>query len=149
MYFSAVPPVVLSAAEEVVALEGDSATLQFSIESASPPVQLSDIRWYFQPTGANSTDITQRATLPGSNSTGTLVYSNDRLSLTIGRITPQADGVFTLSATNPAGTTSNSTYLSVEGKFLLKLEWWYKNILTLWIAIKEKSRPLSRRNSQI
>ena len=123
MYFSAVPPVVLSAAEEVVALEGDSATLQFSIESASPPVQLSDIRWYFQPTGANySTDITQRATLPGSNSTGTLVYSNDRLSLTIGRITQQADGVFTLSATNPAGTTSNSTYLSVEGKFLLKLE---------------------------
>ena len=121
VYFSAVPPVVLSAAEEVVALEGDSATLQFSIESASPPVQLSDIRWYFQPTGANySTDITQRATLPGSRST--LVYSNDRLSLTIGRITQQADGVFTLSATNPAGTTSNSTYLSVEGKFLLKLE---------------------------
>ena len=130
MYFSAVPPLVLSAAEEVVALEGDSATLQFSIESASPPVQLSDIRWYFQPTGANSTDITQQATLPGTSST--LVYSNDRLSLTIGRITRQADGIFTLSATNPAGTTSNSTYLSVESKFLLKLVQWVNE--SEWIS---------------
>ena len=115
LYFFAVPAVVLYAAEEVVALEGSSATLQFSIESAYPPVQVSDIRWYFQPTGANySIDITQQATLPGSSST--LVYSNDSLSLTIGQITRQADGRFTLSATNSAGTTSNSTNLIVEGK---------------------------------
>ena len=115
MYFFAVPAVVLYAAEEVVALEGGSATLQFSIESAYPPVQLSDIRWYFQPTGANySIDITQQATLPDSSST--LVYSNDRLSLTIGQVTRQADGQFMLSATNSAGTTSNSTYLIVESK---------------------------------
>ena len=106
---------VLYAAEEVVALEGGSATLQFSIESASPQVRLSGIRWYFQPTGANySIDITQEATLPGSSST--LVYSNDGLSLTIGQITRQANGRFTLSATNSAGTTSNSTNLTVEGK---------------------------------
>ena len=115
VYFSAVPAMVLYAAEEVVALEGGSASLQFSIESASPPIQLSDIRWYFQPTGANySINITQQATLPGSSST--LVYSNDRLSLTIGQITRQANGRFTLSATNSAGTTSNSTYLIVESK---------------------------------
>ena len=115
VYIFAVPAVVLYAAEEVVVLEGGSATLQFSIESASPPVELSDIRWYFQPTGANySINITQQATLPGSSNT--LVYSNDRLSLTIGQITQQADGRFTLSATNSAGTTSNSTNLIVEGK---------------------------------
>ena len=115
LYFFAVPAVVLYAAEEVVALEGGYATLQFSIESAYPPVQLSGIRWYFQPTGANySIDITQHATLPGNSST--LVYSNDSLSLTIGQITRQADGRFMLSATNSAGTTSNSTNLIVEGK---------------------------------
>ena len=115
VYFFTVPAMVLYAAEEVVVLEGGSATLQFSIESAYPPVQLSDIRWYFQPTGANySIDITQQATLPGSSST--LVYSNDRLSLTIGQITRQANGSFTLSATNSAGTTSNSTNLIVEGE---------------------------------
>ena len=115
VYIFAVPAVVLYTAEEVVALEGGSATLQFSIESASPPIQLSGICWYFQPTGANySIDITQEATLPGSSST--LVYSNDRLSLTIGQITRQANGRFTLSATNSAGTTSNSTNLIVEGK---------------------------------
>ena len=115
VYIFAVPAVVLYTAEEVVALEGGSATLQFSIESASPPIQLSGIRWYFQPTGANySIDITQQATLPGSSST--LVYSNDSLSLTIGQITRQANGRFTLSATNSAGTTSNSTNLIVEGK---------------------------------
>ena len=113
--FLTVPAVVLYATEEVVVLEGGSATLQFSVESAYPPVQLSDIRWYFQPTEANySIDVTQQATLPGSSST--LVYSNDSLSLTIGQITRQANGRFTLSATNSAGTTSNSTNLIVEGK---------------------------------
>jgi len=115
MYTFAVPPVVLYVAEEVTGLEGNSATLQFSVARASPPVQPSGIRWFFQPTGTNnSVDITQRNSLPDGSSS--LAYSSDRLSLTVGQITQQADGLFTLSATNPAGTASNSTYLIVEGK---------------------------------
>ena len=120
MYTFAVPPIVLYVAEEVTGLEGNSATLQFSIARASPPVQPSAVRWYFQPTGTNnSVDITQRNSLPDGSSS--LAYSSDRLSLTVGQITQQADGLFTLSATNPAGTASNSTYLIVEGKLVSKL----------------------------
>ena len=124
------PPIVLYVAEEVTGLEGNSATLQFSIARASPPVQPTGIRWFFQPTGANNAeDITQRNSLPDGSST--LAYSDNRLSLTVGEITQQSGGLFTLSATNPAGTASNSTNLITEGK-RTRSHYYHPIIMRLW-----------------
>lgn len=114
-----VPPVVLAAAMEQIALERDEATVTFFIEEASPPVIDLDIQWLFLPVGAETPiDITNSPFLDseGSRSILSFMYTGTSLAVAITDIGQHVNGRFILNARNPAGTASNYTNLIVQGK---------------------------------
>ena len=121
--FHTVPPVVLAENRILLGLEQETLIIRFSIVDAAPPVQTSDISWYFIPDEANASnviDITEQTAIGGT----ALTFSSSRLELTISSITQEATGIYRLVATNPAGTGSNSTDLEmVQGT----------NYYTLWL----------------
>ena len=96
----------------LLGLEQETLIIRFSIVDAAPPVQPSDISWYFIPDGVNASnafDITEQTAIGGT----ALTFSNSRSELTISSITQEATGIYRLVATNPAGTGSNSTDLEM------------------------------------
>ena len=82
----------------------------FTILRASPQVSLENIKWTFTDTNEGSRDIT--------NSTdGRLAFSGNLQQLTISNISMSDEGMYTLTATNPAGVRSGVVNLNVEGTF--------------------------------
>ena len=106
------PPVVLADNPALLGLEQESITIRFSINDASPLVQLSDIRWFFiAGVDVPEIDITEEEVLGET----TLTFSESRLELTLSGITQDAAGLYRLVATNPAGVASDYTNLTIEG----------------------------------
>ena len=106
-------PVVEAENPSLLRLEGDNVTIRFSIFDASPMVQTSDIRWLFiADTDGLETDITEADRLGET----VLTFSESRLELTLSGLTQDAEGIYRLVATNPAGTASNYTNLTIQGK---------------------------------
>ena len=87
----------------VIGVNGSSITLIFTITEDNPPVVLDEIQWLFNGT-----------VLSAGNRVS---FSMDRRSVTITQLQVLLDeGIYTLIATNPAGTTSASIFLNVQGK---------------------------------
>ena len=98
----------------MLALEQDDVTVRFSIENASPEVEVSNIHWYFVLHGTSDTefmDISDKATLGDT----ILTFSGSRLEMTLSGLTQDAAGIYRLVATNPAGIASGYTNLTIQG----------------------------------
>ena len=112
------PPVVLADNRSLLGLEEESIAIRFSINSDSPSVQTSDIRWYFIPDDTSDdsdfTDITEQRLIGET----LLVFSESRLELTLSGLTQDAAGIYMLVATNPAGMAFDNTNLTIQGIFI-------------------------------
>ena len=98
----------------MLALEQESVTICFSIENASPEVEVLNIRWYFTLDGTSDTDsmdITDEAIIGDT----TLTFSDSRLELSLRGLTQDAAGIYRLVATNPAGIAFDFTNLTIQG----------------------------------
>ena len=104
-----VPPTVVTDNTSVLGVVNRTVNLSFSITRASPEVELSDIQWSF----TNGDDITEDITNINSSR---LDYADDILILTIYNISHDDEGLYILTASNPAGIHSAAINLSVEGK---------------------------------
>lgn len=91
------------------ALENTSVVLSFSITTGFPPVSSEGIQWLFQLRKGAVMDITL-STDPR------LSYSPDRLSLTLTGITYFEEGVYTVIASNAAGSGNASILLNIESE---------------------------------
>ena len=110
----AVPPVVTASSQQQQGFEGERVTIDFSIEEASPEVEPSGVRWFFLRSEEDieaTIEITEASTLGDA----TLEYSDTRLSLTISGLTQEVAGRYTITVSNPAGTGSAYTVLTVQG----------------------------------
>ena len=96
-------------ASPVIGIEGNSATLSFSITDADPPVKTENIRW------ERLTPVNEIIDITDSDSEH-FQFAKDRLSLTIVQLTDGQVGLYTLFATNEAGTRFNSIALVLEGE---------------------------------
>ena len=88
--------------ENIVGLIKNDITLRFSIEDASPPILLEDIQWSFD--GAELQEDGEH-----------LFFSVDRLAVTIVNLSLSDEGVYSLMATNPAGSDSATIRVDVQG----------------------------------
>jgi hypothetical protein len=100
-----VPPTVTPLKVELLGIVNDSVTLSFVIERASPPVDLNDISWTFTDVKGNISFITP---------TNRSYFSFDSLNLTLNDLQHSDEGVYTLTAGNPAGVHAASINLSIE-----------------------------------
>ena len=111
--FPSVPPIVLAGNPALLGLEQESITIRFSINDASPLVQLSNIRWFFiAGVDVSEIDITEEEILGET----ALIFSESLLELSLSGLTQDAAGIYRLVATNPAGIASNDTNLTIQGK---------------------------------
>ena len=94
---------MILAQENVIALIRNDVTLQFSIEAARPPVLLQNIQWMF-----SGVELQE----DGDH----VVFSADRLSVTITNLSLSDEGVYRLMATNPAGSDSAIITVDVQGR---------------------------------
>ena len=69
----------------------------------SPLVLVESIRWTF-----NDVELVE-------DIGGRITFSKNRLSLTITNLNLSDEGVYTLTATNPAGSSSENIFLDVQG----------------------------------
>ena len=93
-----------------------SVTLSFTILDASPVVQTVNIQWTFRDVNGNSFNIpTDSTTTTFSNLTG--VFSGDRLNLTLSGLNNDFEGMYTMTATNEAGSDSAVVELVIEGQW--------------------------------
>ena len=69
----------------------------------SPLVLVESIRWTF-----NDVELVE-------DIGGRITFSDNRLSLTITNLNLSDEGVYTLTATNPAGSSSENIFLDVQG----------------------------------
>ena len=99
-----VPPKVTPVANETIGLITMSVHLQFSIEEATPPVALEDIFWMF-----GDSELQE----DGEH----VMFSANRLSVTITNLSLSDGGVYSLTATNPAGSDSAHIMVEVQGMF--------------------------------
>lgn len=83
-------------------------TLSFSISNDDPLVQTENIRWERLTSLNVPLDITE-------SDDPHYQLANDRLSLTIVQLTDGQVGIYTLYATNEAGTRSNFVALVLQG----------------------------------
>ena len=93
----------------MVGIQGMSVTLRFSISDDDPLVQTENIRWQRLTPLQVPIDITE-------SDSQHFQLADDRLSLTIVQLTDGQVGLYTLFATNEAGTRSNSITLVLEGR---------------------------------
>ena len=125
----------------------------FRIDQAAPPVETSNIRWYYTArapsgtpdfTSSNFQDITD---LMNRTSRSMLSFSSDRFSLNISNIVQARQtgeetdaGRYFMRASNPAGEDSDYIELIVFGKsLLLLLEMIYKiNVFLLHMQVALK-----------
>ena len=100
----------------IVGIELMSVNLTFTITDASPVVQPQNIQWTFTDVNGNSFDIpTNSTTITFSNLMG--VFSGDRLSLTLSSVNNSFEGIYTITATNAAGSDSAVVELVIEGQW--------------------------------
>ena len=120
--FYSVPPEVipLGNSQRITAIEANSATLDFRIDRAFPPVKFFNIHWFYSNSSTRE-EITSLTNRPGLSSNYT--FSNDRLSLTVANIVQAREGGdltdagrYTLEATNEAGVGSSYIDIAVFGK---------------------------------
>ena len=83
-----------------------SVMLNFTIVDDFPKVQLQNIIWRFNNTVLNN------LTMPSDSRYS---FSMDLLTLTISNLQHKDEGVYTVTATNEAGTNSTSINVEVEG----------------------------------
>ena len=107
-----VPPTVQAANSSLLGVVYRNVSIVFIILRASPEVSLDNIKWTFTTSSGGSRDIT--------NSTDErLMFSDNLLQLTIRNISMGDEGMYTLTATNPAGVRSGVVNLSVEGNIFI------------------------------
>ena len=92
----------------MVAFRSQNITLPFVIQNDFPTVVPSDIKWTFTDVHGN---LIHNPIISGVN----YVFSEDNLNLTIVNADNALEGLYTLVATNVAGSGSASTELVVEG----------------------------------
>ena len=82
----------------------ENVTIQFVLTNAGvPPIISNDTQWFFN--GSESLE----------EDSG-IIFSDDRLSLTLTNLSFTNEGNYTIVITNPAGTDSATLFLDVEGK---------------------------------
>lgn len=120
LLFSVVPslPVVeVIVPKNMTVLEGSTVTFSVKV-NATPPVNATNILWLFKQFGAlSSLDITTSSLL-GDGQTQ-LELSSGRLSLTLRNVSRQSSGVYTITATNVAGTSRNFFAITVQSKLFI------------------------------
>ena len=110
-----VPPTVEAVQGRVVGIQAMSVTLSFTISHASPEVLTENIQWTFRDVNGISFNIlTDSTTTTFSNLMG--VFSGDRLSLTLSGLNNDFEGMYTLTATNEAGSDSAVVELVIQGQ---------------------------------
>ena len=93
-----------------------SVTLSFTISGAAPEVQTGNIQWTFRDLNGSSFNIpTNSNTTTFSNLMG--VFSEDRLNLNLSDLNNDFEGMYTLTATNEAGSDSAVVELVIEGQW--------------------------------
>lgn len=113
-----VTPLVTS---PIVGIHGMMVTLIFSISNDDPLVQTENIRWERLTSLNVPLDITE-------SDDPHYQLANDRLSLTIVQLTDGQVGIYTLYATNEAGTRSNFVALVLQG---MKHEYHIQKVIIL------------------
>ena len=88
--------------ENITSLIKNNITLNFSIEADSPPVLLEDIQWSYD--GVELQEDGEH-----------VLFSVDRLAVTITNLSLSDEGVYSLMATNPAGSDSATITVDVQG----------------------------------
>ena len=99
------PPIVRATSNNVIGIITQEITLKFNITGDTPLVTHNNIHWQF-----NGTDLV------GGD---TVVFSDNRFSVTLSNLSLSDEGFYTVTATNPAGSDMDSLFLDVEGKKLL------------------------------
>ena len=119
-------PLVIN--QRIITNETESATLSFTIDRAAPPVMVNNIRWFYSADFApalffSGFEYEEITNLANRTSVSTLIFSSDRLSLTIGNIVQARvegeetdQGRYFLEATNEAGVGSSYIDVIVFGK---------------------------------
>lgn len=107
-----VPPTVepFDGKDAVAGVKGRDYQLKFTIRRASPPVETKEIVWTYSNVTSGQTDI-DIAELDSSR----FILDPSRLSLKIADIMFFDDGIFSLTATNPAGVHTASINFTVYG----------------------------------
>ena len=109
--FSAVPPNITALTPSPVhGVQGHNVNLSFSITDDDPKVNVSNIHWKIYGIHGN-VDITDSPYYQ---------LSSNRLMLLINQLTDTHGGIYTLYATNEAGTHSKSIKLIIESMFSMK-----------------------------
>lgn len=102
-----VPPRVLVVSEDLVGVVNRSVNISFLISEAFPLVMVDNIQWHF-----NYTTILNNGTMLSIDNR---VFTPDLLTLTLSNIQHSDQGVYSLTATNEAGTNTAEVFLEVEG----------------------------------
>ena len=110
-----VPPIVQAVQGRIVGILEMNVTLSFTNVDAYPEVRTENIQWTFSNLNGSSFDIpTNSVTTNFSILTG--VFSGHRLSLTLSGLTSDFEGMYTMTATNEAGSDSATVELVIEGQ---------------------------------
>lgn len=104
-------PQVISRQSRFIVVEGSTLSLDFTINSANPPVQSHDVIWLLN----NETLLNNRSLYEGTS----LRFSSNYLSLIISNITYGIAGRISLYAHNPAGYSSDHIDVLVHGKLTM------------------------------
>ena len=91
-------------------LLGEGFKIVFSISNDVPEVSPADTTWTFTSSRSGVEVVLNES------SDGRIRFSDDKLTLTINSVSLLDDGVYRVSATNPAGSDSDLTTVSVYGK---------------------------------
>ena len=115
---------------EVTIVNGSETTISFNITRAFPPVELSDIQWTFNFIGntkeAEVITLDPRCVLEASNCSNERYsrynFSSDLLTLTIYSTRVADYGLFSLTASNPAGSNTKPFELTINGLINILLQ---------------------------
>ena len=108
-------PTVQAVRGRIVGIQNMNVTLSFTISDAFPEVQTGNIQWTFRGVNRSSLNIpTDSTTSTFSDLMG--VFSGDRLNLTLLGLNNDFEGIYTLTATNEAGSDSAVVDLVIEGQ---------------------------------
>ena len=98
-----VPPRVTAVVSNIDEAITHQVVISFNITEANPQVLSSDILWTFN-----------GAEIENENETR-YIFSLDRLSLTINMLMLSDEGIYRMTAFNPAGSEYDETFINVEG----------------------------------
>ena len=101
------PPRVLVVSEDPVGVVNRSVNISFIILEAVPLVMVDSIQWHYNySTLLNNGDMSL---------IDNLIFTSDLLTLTLSDIQHSDQGVYSLTATNEAGTNTAQVFLEVQG----------------------------------